>query len=1029
MAIDVKSGPLPREMTVSKSRAWDWLTKKGRGGDSGDAPSLPGEGPPKFPDLPGVVTDHRLLTELSKLKGEESYPIATDTFLGKSKDQYNSAWLTRELVQNFVDHNPAHPGTLNGVRFSVQELLTGVKRIEIQGDWPFSDPTGVLSPHSDKPEGVNTAGGNGIGLKQTAIRLLRDFGVDKFEIHGEGWTVGYGLAKKEVVNHELAERGAAHQVRHDWLVGQMKESNQKGQSGYVIETSNPVLVQAIEQFNTLGVSSENPYLQNPDYISEAGAIKWLPKAPTGEIAKGRLFINGQVMNYGVNGPSELDYWVGPEGVTIQLNNTVYAMNIDRPPVEPWRLKQYTSKLVEGMSKDVLIDQLRRSEHLWAGSAGGSLFSRETPGSFVVIEAMVDRLSTPSVGLKPEDMSKVFGEKNLLALDIKLDEGQIKNLEAQGYTICPGYFSRVGFEKASSKLESVDLASTQAPDMSANSRASMAEKFGLQVAFETFPEAKTPEGFFALVGEKLKPVVTKIEYREGRDATIRLELPKDIITPQLLANPLFNQKNEQQKLLYFIRGMAFYGLQKGLFNKIYLSQGEVVTTFKTDYDPSSEEDVLFTRNNKGESSSPFIEIDFSEGFSDKFKDIYSRPVVAEGDVSGRQGEGVGPVVGEPVPVIDSGRPITVPVSPVGTPTQGGEVKTAIPAEDPNKTAGAPLEGPFVGEVPTEVNRSAPWSEEDQKLWLLARGKNEESYTAEERAVMVKHQALAEKVAKIGIEQPEGPERSVGGQVIEREAVLSEAERDRLAQLEEAIPGIAGLVDELEKNVPRQRIEESVEKNEHEKYLEWRESGDFYGRLGQEADYLTGRTLIDLLNENSQAAIDVIENTSTDLDPKQSALSLLQARLKSVVDRLAPEGDVVNDFEIVVSPQGRELAQLGLLKTFVEIATGMEVRNDLFLYEGTGVRGINLSQKAIGLHRALTKAGFGEALGTFGHEVAHNVPEAEDHGIEFRHAMQSIFTTTIEKFADISGRALEGEPLSGEERVLLDIRKQWESLRAA
>lgn len=137
--------------------------------------------------IEGVVTDQKLLQYFFRERGIDTHPIATDSFLDKSRDEYNSAWLTRELVQNFVDHNPQAPGTLNGVRFTSEDLPNGGKRFRIEGDWPFTDPTGVLSPHSEKPEDMNTAGGNGIGLKQTAIRFLRDFGVKRFEIDGEGW--------------------------------------------------------------------------------------------------------------------------------------------------------------------------------------------------------------------------------------------------------------------------------------------------------------------------------------------------------------------------------------------------------------------------------------------------------------------------------------------------------------------------------------------------------------------------------------------------------------------------------------------------------------------------------------------------------------------------------------------------------------------------------------------------------------------------------------------------------------------------
>ena len=79
--------------------------------------------------------------------------------------------------------------------------------------------------------------------------------------------------------------------------------------------------------------------------------------------------------------------------------------------------------------------------------------------------------------------------------------------------------------------------------------------------------------------------------------------------------------------------------------------------------------------------------------------------------------------------------------------------------------------------------------------------------------------------------------------------------------------------------------------------------------------------------------------------------------------------------------------------------------------------------------MTQVRFGEALGTFTHEVAHNAPDALSHKGPFRHAMQAIFTTTVERLADVAAKVGGSEPLTEEEKVLLDIRNQWENLRAA
>lgn len=189
-----------------------------------------------------VITDQRLIEHYYRyFKSKDVRSIATDRYIDKSRNVYNEAWLAREIAQNFVDHNPKDPGTLNGVDLVEDDIGKGTKRFTIKGNWPFEDITGVISPHSDKPEGVQTAGGNGIGLKQAAIRYLRDFGVKKFEIQGEGWVVNYQLAKADDINNEWGQQTNAkpiHTVKHDWLVAEMKQGKRSGSCSYIIETDN-----------------------------------------------------------------------------------------------------------------------------------------------------------------------------------------------------------------------------------------------------------------------------------------------------------------------------------------------------------------------------------------------------------------------------------------------------------------------------------------------------------------------------------------------------------------------------------------------------------------------------------------------------------------------------------------------------------------------------------------------------------------------------------------------------------------------
>jgi len=67
-------------------------------------------------------------------------------------------------------------------------------------------------------------------------------------------------------------------------------------------------------------------------------------------------------------------------------------------------------------------------------------------------------------------------------------------------------------------------------------------------------------------------------------------------------------------------------------------------------------------------------------------------------------------------------------------------------------------------------------------------------------------------------------------------------------------------------------------------------------------------------------------------------------------------------------------------------------------------------------------------TFTHEVAHNYPEAEDHGNMFRHAMESLFAATIDRVTNIAIKLDSGQATTSEERVILDMQREWDSILA-
>lgn len=979
-----------------------WFKKLTPKGGDQPPPKSPAE-PPTEPEFEGVITDSRLVRHFYKLQGHDVDPIATDKFLNKSKAAYNESWLSREIVQNFVDANEAHRGTLDGVGFTSQQQPDGTILFIIKGNWPFKDSTGITHLDSNKTDDIQTAGGNGIGLKQVAIRFLRDFGVETFEIQGEGWTVNYELAKAADINQKWSSRPdivPRYQVEHDWLLADIKNSQNAGSCAYVIKTGNPQVIDALKQLPYLGVSEKNPYLQNLDYKNEFGAIKWLPKGTSP--SESRLFVNGQVMNYQDTGKTAQDYWRGPGVVTIQLNNLSYQMSIDRPPISPYILSNYIGKFVEKMSKDDLTGQIKQSEYLWAGSTDSSsaAYRGYRDGAFVVVEKMVDKLFYQTRYQK-EQFKEVFGDKKYLAWD-NISEQQARELEEKGYILCPDYFAKIGMAKASAELKSAETVSDQKPKSNSYEMMKIAQECGISVGYEDLSEIKTPQDFFQIIKNGLAGRNTTIEERK-KPNTVRIKL-NGKIDEDLLFHPLLKPRTDDQKFVHFLRGVALYGLDSNIFKDIYTSQGEYVTTFSVDEDYVADEKILMARNiNNPNNEGVFMEIELDEKYYAEFlaamKGTASNPTTQHEE-----------------------KPQSTDESTQDAPQIGEKGITSSETEAQQNldvVTGKLLEG-------------KQWTEEEERLYREAIKRNPQDLSEAEKAVIAKRQRLAQEFEAINIEQPEKPDLQKKGETVEKEVQMSEAEKARLAQIETLLPGITQTVNQLDTLIPRHTIEESPEESPFKKYLEWRNSPDFYGKLGDNSQYLNGRHLLDILNEQDQAEIPTLNATRSESPgPTETIMSALKSKLESIASRMATdEGHTVDEFELVTQPTENQLAQLGLLRMYAQIGTGVALPNDLFIYKGTGSKGINLGQKAIGLHESLFTVQFSEAARTFTHEIAHNEPDPDGpHENLFRHTMESLFAATIDRVTTIATKQATGQSITQEDTILIDIRQQWEQIRQA
>lgn len=989
-------GPEDAKPLVAKSSSGGWGKLLRWRTSPPKAPEAPQEAPQEddlFSGLEGVVTDYRLVQHFFKQKGQDVVPIATDRFLNKSRSEYNVPWLTREIVQNFVDHNREDPGTLNGVDFT-EEDMKGGKRFTIKGNWPFDDPTGIMSPHSDKPADYNTAGGNGIGLKQTAIRFLRDFGVQRFEIQGNGWKINYRLSRAADINKEWAaktDQCPRFKVQHDWLVAEVSQIPPSDTNAYVIETDNQEVIDVLKQFREIGVSKENPYLQDMDFENEHGAIKWLqPQA--GEIPKGKLYINGQVMHFKDKGKTNADYWGGTEFTSIRLNNIQYQMSIDRPPVRPSELWTYTRDLMYSMKKEDLVEQLQKAEPIWSTRFGTlNQYMSDIDAAYVLFDKMLSTLSYS--GYDRSEYETYFPNRNYLCLDTKLSEEEQNGLREKGYFLVPGGFEKLGMPRASTQVErKKEKITIEKPDaaMSEIETERLAKRYGISVGYEDFGGLQLPQEFPAFLRSKLAEYRAQIDILPEHENTVRISMEAlTKMDADLQIHPLFRAKTPEQKLLYFLRGVAQYGLDKKIFDEIYAVNGNSATSFEVSYDSTSEQNNLISKTTESrEGNECYVDITFHK----EYYDLFTNAPESQQSTGGQNATG------------DAHHGETP--HPIGL----GEIQ----------------EGGHMGEVigPPDVKGTLP-EDTGQKREGTLQKPIERLLTPPPQSISPEKEALKRKLGQIPVEQPKGPGILRRGQVIKKDVSISPEEQARIDKLAQVIPGLKDAVKQLDSLTKDAQSTGDKVPIAVDEYVKWRSSDQFYGKLGENAGYLTGRHLAEILNEQNMAEISVVDTSRGALSQEGRELQDLKKTIEKLANRVGPKGDEVDEFEMVLNPSEQQLAQLALLRTYTNLTTGVLVPNDLFIYTGTGSKGLNIAQKAIGMHSSLFKVQFSEAMRTFTHEIAHNM--SMDHDSLFMHTMEALFATTINRFTEIS-RKPESER-TDEERVIVHIGEDWIRLQAA
>ena len=554
--------------------------------------------------------------------------LLTGRFMLESGKNYLAPWLVREIVQNFLDNNPIK-GTLENVQFNVRPDLehSGQWIITVEGNWPITNISGLRAFHSDKSSA--DAGGNGLALKQLFNIFRERFGVSEFTIEAEEANIEYKKLSPADLNKELNKEGCTVNFDYDVTVTEKIPTGKKRHCKYIIKTSNEELAKAFapDQVRVMGVSKQNPELQNPDFANEHGMFKWRLPDDEGKLPRGKLYLAGQVCSYQENMvEKENDFWGGPRGVTLALR-TPQEKTADRGAINNYSLPGYLKKLVASMTKEQIIRQLKKSEGIWSFVKDD--FSNR-PGSFILVEALVNELWFGDKKLTPEEFSENFSETvvggkrfTYIAEEVGgTQQSERAELKKKGYIVCPHYFSRIGMPSVSSVRTNFNTALQAAPEVNTYEQGERARGPGVFITYEQL-KCKNTEDFFRELQSRLGANISKITAIKGTDGLFKIYLKTKINKDDLIIPDLSGAKEKEHKNLYFLRGALHYGLSHGIFipAQTALIQGEVMGKFGT-YSYGGFDNLQIKIIDCGTEGASILQVEVAEKDIATFKKVFS-----------------------------------------------------------------------------------------------------------------------------------------------------------------------------------------------------------------------------------------------------------------------------------------------------------------------------------------------------------------------------------------------------------------------
>lgn len=930
-------------------------------------------------------------------------------------------WYIREIkVQNWVDENPQGQN-LNGVKTTVFPLASGKTRLTITGPWAFKSFQALTGIATGKADDKGTsAGGLGIGLKESSRDLLEHRIIDNLTVIGEGWSVTYCIPPIEEVQETVAQKGI--EPPEAYLVSELRElaphEYEAGTCSYVIETDNQEFIDAFTKLKNIAPHEDHTALQNPDYHNRSILkktrdgitqerpcdlkIKWLDRLDQ----RGDLFIQGQVWSHLSNVSTEEGYFKGAQGVTLELGSAgEFQHDADRSPLDERNFSKSLDVLIESMSAEDREAQLVKSFHLWSQYRDNQAYGKRA-GAFILLENIVDKMRWDFENpFTLETLNALLPGNDFIAVSKNVTEEETKELRELGKTICPEFFKDLGIPLYQKDLRS--QAKTESPNaMLAQYELNELRKTrGIPIdSLSLNIPANRHKAFFKQLQEQIRNTAIKLEKNPDGEFEFIFdqEVPVGLLTTMSFSGVKKKELLAKTQWLQALRNIIHWGLENKVLQNPNLEVQGYLATFDIRYDLETEKHNLFMKTSSAVSDPKGVAETEKQKFCFKLSDedsrLFEKVFSFDQDGIWKPEYNPPPPAIEPKPKTPAQLQIEWALEAIKNgadpATTISQVQEALVMETEKILEEAKEEDSTTVE-PVEVVATLPAKK--SKLLLASTG----IVTFAAATVAIVCFNFMDNLPNLDTKQPESASVVSTSSIGNTEKISPPDLLDKLTQ--EVNNTSASRGDSIEAYTYQNR------KNETDKYAN-------NGNTNE------GITLDEFITNEQTAQVEA--NKEKELTEEQKRIEKLKTLLSSINN--AAE-DKIEDFEPLMYPNDLEKHKIELLKRFMYLATGIKQDYDLFIFEGKGALGVNMANKGgIGIHRALLKTPFQESLGTLSHELGHEKEQGSyAHGDQVFHTrLELLLTKTVGKLLKISNKPISDR--TTEEKELLDIAKQWDEL---